>query len=70
MNTFAVTMSYAVKCRMVGEKKWAFLLTSNGGLNNLRIHAGRFASHEKAQALIDDNKADNPEWEFKVVPLV
>ncbi len=55
-----------VKCREVGRKSWAFL-TSNGELNRLRIRAARFSSLEKAQALIDENSADNPEWEFKAV---
>jgi hypothetical protein len=58
-------MSHAVKCREVGKKKWAFI--SRGGINNLRIHALQFAGAEKAQAFIDVNKDDNPEWEFKVV---
>ena len=59
-------MVFHVKCREVGKKKFLFL-TSNGGLNNLRIHAATFASREKAQALVDENAADNPEWEFRVV---
>jgi hypothetical protein len=61
-------MDYAIKCRLKGERKFGFL-TSSGKVNNLRIHAGRFATAERAQALIDENAEDNPEWEFKVVPL-
>ena len=53
-----------VKCRKKGRKTWLFL-TANG-VNRLRIHAGRFETVEKAQAQIDANTADNPEWEFKV----
>lgn len=55
-----------VKCREKGKKRFAFL-TSKGALNNLTIHAARFESAEKAEALIAANAADNPEWEFKVV---
>jgi hypothetical protein len=62
-------MTYAIKCRMHGEKTFGFL-TSSGGVNKLRIHAGRFATMERAQAVIDDNANDNPEWDFKVVELV
>lgn len=58
-------MSTYVKCRMKGQKAWRFL-TSRGGLNRLRIHAATFKSKEAAQALIDENAADNPEWEWKV----
>lgn len=56
-----------VKCREIGRKQWAFL--SRGGCNRLRVHALRFASVERAQAVIDENAADNPEWEWKVVPV-
>jgi hypothetical protein len=59
-------MIFYVKCREVGKKQFLFL-TSRGGLNRLRIHAARFETKDKAQALIDENAADNPEWEFKVV---
>lgn len=55
-----------IKLRVVGAKRWLFL-TSAGGCTSLRVHASRFPSAEKAQALIDANKADNPEWEWKVV---
>lgn len=59
-------MDYAIKCREVGKKAWAFL-TPRGGLSRLRIHAARFDTVEKARALIDANKDDNPEWQFRVV---
>lgn len=55
-----------VKCREKGRKRFAFL-TSNGGLNSLRVHAARFETLAKAQALIDENTAENPEWEFLAV---
>lgn len=55
-----------IKCREIGRKQWAFL-TANG-CNRLRIHAVRFDTVEKAQALIDENAADNPEWEWLIVP--
>jgi hypothetical protein len=51
-----------IKCREIGRKQWA------SGVNRLRIHAIRFATVEKAQALIDENAADNPEWEWLIVP--
>jgi hypothetical protein len=60
-------MSYAIKCRVVGTKSWSFL--SHRGSNRLRIHAIRFATAEKAQALIDNNSEENPAWEWKVVDL-
>lgn len=53
-----------VKCRELGKKRWAFL--SSNGTSYLTIHACRFETQEKAQALIDANAADNPKWEFKV----
>jgi hypothetical protein len=28
-----------------------------------------FSTAEKAQELIDENAADNPEWEWRVVPV-
>lgn len=60
-------MSYAIKCRIVGTKSWSFL--SSRGSNRLRVHAIRFATAEKAQALIDNNSEENPAWEWKVVNL-
>jgi hypothetical protein len=58
-------MSYAIKVRMVGKKKWSFL--TRRGTNPLRIHAAQFATPEKAQTLIDDNREENPEWEWRIV---
>jgi hypothetical protein len=58
-----------VKCREKGRKTWAFL-TPGAGLNRLRVHAARFDTLAKAQALIDENAADNPEWDFKAVPAI
>lgn len=59
-----MTQNYYVKVREIGKKQWLFL--SRGGANRLRIHASIFATKEKAQALIDENAPDNPEWEWKV----
>ncbi len=58
-------MSYAIKVRFRDQKRWDFL--SPHGTSRLRIHAAQFASAERAQALVDENKDDNPEWEWKVV---
>jgi hypothetical protein len=58
-------MSVMIKVREKGRKSWSFL--SRGGTNRLRIHAVRFETREKAQALIDENAPDNPEWEWKIV---
>lgn len=58
-------MSFAIKLRLKGKKRWAFL--SSRGTNLLRIHAVQFATADKAQALIDENRDDNPEWEWRVV---
>ena len=59
-------MAAYVQCRMVGRKQWRFL-TPKDGLNRLRVHAARFETLAKAQALIDANAADNPEWEWRAV---
>ena len=55
-----------VKCRLIGRKAWRFL-TPGDGLSRLRIHAARFATGEAAQALVDANRDDNPEWEWQIV---
>lgn len=54
-----------VKVRERGDKRFKFL-TSRGSLNSLRVHAASFESAEKAQAFIDANAPDNPEFEFRV----
>lgn len=59
-------MTAHIKLREKGKRQWAFL-TSRGGTNYLRIHAARFETVESAQKVIDENAADNPEWEWKVV---
>lgn len=53
-----------IKVREKGRRQWVFL--SRGGTNRLRIHAIRFASQERAQALINQNAPDNPEWEWMI----
>lgn len=55
-----------IKVREAGRKQWAFL--ARNGTNRLRIHALRFDSRAKAQALIDENAPDNPGWEWKTTP--
>lgn len=57
-------MTFHINVREIGKKQWRFL--SGNGTNRLRIHALNFETRDKAQALIDDNAADNPEWEWKV----
>lgn len=54
-----------IKCREKGRKAWWFL--SDNGINRLRVHAVRFADIDAAQRVIDANRADNPEWDFKAV---
>lgn len=54
-----------VKVREAGARRWAFL--SAKGTTSLRVRAVRFGTKERAQALIDENASDNPEWEWKVV---
>lgn len=60
-------MAAYIKVRERGRNTWVFL--ARGGTSRLRVHALQFATPERAQALIDDNAPDNPEWEWKVVPL-
>jgi hypothetical protein len=59
-------MTHYIKVRETGQKTWRFL--TRNGTNKLRIHAAAFTSAEGAQRVIDDNKTDNPGWEWKVVP--
>ena len=56
---------FHIKIREKGKKAWYFL-TSRGGMNRLRVHAATFKDEAAAQAVIDENKADNPEFEWKV----
>jgi hypothetical protein len=56
-----------VKCREKGRKAWVFLAPD--GVSRLRVHAARFSSEAAAQALIDANAADNPDWEFRAQPI-
>ena len=58
--------THYVKVREVGKKAWHFL--SGGGVTRLRVHALMF-TEERANALIAENKDDNPEWEWKVVSI-
>lgn len=58
---------FFIKVRKIGKRNFSFL--SRGGVSRLRVHALRFETQDKAQALVDDNAADNPKWEFKVVAI-
>jgi hypothetical protein len=55
-------MAFHIKLRKVGGKSWKFL-TSNGGLNSLRVHAAIFSDEARAQQVVAEISADNPEWE-------
>jgi hypothetical protein len=57
---------FYIRCRKKGRKRWGFL-TSTGGCNRLKIYAARFETAEKAHALIYDNAAISPEWEWQVM---
>lgn len=59
--------AHYVKVRKLGAKRWTFL--ARNGTNSLRVHAIRFASKERAQTLIDENAPENPDWEWKTVPV-
>lgn len=59
---------YAIKFRERGGTAWWFA-TPRGHANRLRIHAAKFNTKEEAQAVVDSDQANNPELEFKVVPL-
>ena len=53
-----------IKVREIGSPTWSFL--GRMGTYRLKMHASRFDTIEKAQAVIDENTADNPGWEWKV----
>jgi hypothetical protein len=56
-----------IKVRGPGEKTWAFI-SPRGGVSRLRIHACRFMNQEAAEELIAGARADDPGWDWKVVP--
>ena len=58
--------AYFIKVRAPGEKRYAFL--ARNGTNNLRVHACLFATLERAEAVIAENRDDNPGWDWKAVP--
>lgn len=66
-SRFPGPVTHHVKVREKGKKKWLFLATG-GSANALRIHALEFTK-DGAEALVAENSEDNPEWEFKVVPI-
>lgn len=55
-----------IKLKLRTDKRYGFL-TPSGGVNHLKVHAARFDSVEKAQAIINENVTDNPEWDWRVV---
>lgn len=59
---------YAVKFREKGKKAFWFL-TSNGGGNRLRIHAGRFQTFLAAASLVHETTSDpeNSTFELKII---
>lgn len=59
---------FAIRFRQKGRRSWRYL-TSKGGGNRLRIHAARFDSREKAQAVIDESAAENADFEMEVCPI-
>lgn len=59
--------THHVKVRLRGEVGWKFL-TPKGGTNRLRVHAAEMTK-AGAEALVLENTAGNPEWEFKVTPI-
>lgn len=59
-------MVFYIKVREIGSKPWSFL--GRTGTYRLKMHASRFESRERTQSVIDENAADNPEWEWKVAP--
>lgn len=58
-------MAIYVKVRERGTIQFNFI-APGGRTTRLKIHAARFESREKAQAFIDANAPDNPEFEWKV----
>lgn len=63
-RTHPTARVFHIKVRERGRKAWAFL--ARGGTSRLRVHALTFATAARAQALIDANAAENPEWDWKV----
>lgn len=60
-----MSVTHHIKVREKGKTRWAFL-TARGTINYLRLHAAQF-TEENANKVIQDNQADNPDWEFKAV---
>lgn len=59
-------MEYMIKVRKRGTKAYWFL-SSNGGMNRLRIHAVRYSDKARADTELALLEAGNPEYEGKVV---
>jgi hypothetical protein len=58
---------HAIKVRKEGERVYRFL-TPKGGETRLRLHAATITK-ANGEAMIVQLAADNPGFEFKVVPL-
>jgi hypothetical protein len=59
-------MTYCVKVRKLSGKKWKFL-SSNGGLNPLRIHAVEFTDKDRAdKQSAEINALHGSEYQAKV----
>jgi hypothetical protein len=63
-----VLPTHHIKARKVGGKRYYFVSPRDGGLNPLRIHASQY-TESKAEEVAAILRADNPEFEFKVVRI-
>lgn len=59
--------SHFVKVKSPESKRFTFL-TPKGGVNNLRVHAGRWAQ-DAAERLVAEIKEENPGWDAKAVEI-
>lgn len=59
-------LTHFIKVRFAGERRFSFL--TREGTTRLRVHASQF-THENAQKALEVLRADNPEHEFKIVPI-
>lgn len=59
--------THYIKARKKGERAWYFI-TPKGGMIRLRVHASLFTS-EAADKVLEGIAKDNPEYDFKKVPI-
>lgn len=64
----ATVPTHHVKARKHGTKQYLFVSPRSGGLSRLRIHASQFTA-ARAEEVAATLRADNPEFEFKVVAI-